>query len=162
MANQLGKFSPQLAELSQPLQALLSPPAAWLWGPPQEEAFNAIKAELANLATLALYDPAIPTKISAEASAYGLGAVPLQQHADLWQPVALASRSMTETERQYSQIEEALALVWACEQFGDYVIGKDIALETDQEPLVPLLGKTNLDCLPPRVLRFRIRLMWFS
>ena len=87
----------------------------------------------------------------------------LQQHADMWQPVAFASRSMTDTERRYSQIEkEALAPVWACEKFGNYVIGKDIALETDHKPLVPLLGKTNLDCLPPRVLRFQIRLMRFS
>ena len=163
MVNQLGKFSSKLAELSQPLRALLSPRAVWLWGPAQEEAFNAIKSELANPATLALYDPAIPTKISADASAYGLGAVLLQQHADMWQPVAFASRSMTDTERRYSQIEkEALALVWACEKFGDYAIGKDITLETDHKPLVPLLGKTNLDCLPPRVLRFRIRLMRFS
>ena len=81
----------------------------------------------------------------------------------MWQPVAFDSRSMTDTKRRYSQIEkEALALVWACEKFGDYVIGKDITLETDHKPLVPLLGKTNLDCLPPRVLRFRIRLMRFS
>ena len=63
MANQLGKFSPKLAELSQPLQALLRPRAAWLWGPSQEEAFNAIKSELANPATLALYDPAIPRSL---------------------------------------------------------------------------------------------------
>ena len=78
MANQLGKFSPKLAELSQSLWAPLSPRAAWLWGPAQEEVFNAIKTELANPATLALYDPAIPTMISADASAYGLGAVLLQ------------------------------------------------------------------------------------
>ena len=103
MANQLGKFSPKLAELSQPLRALLSPRAAWLWGPAQEEAFNAIKSELANPATLALHDPAIPTKISTDASAYGLGVVLLQQHADMWQPVAFAPRSMTDTERRYSQ-----------------------------------------------------------
>ena len=41
MANQLGKFSPKLAELSQPIRTLLSPQAAWLWGPAQEDAFNA-------------------------------------------------------------------------------------------------------------------------
>ena len=70
---------------------------------------------------------------------------------------------MTETERRYSQIKkEALALVWACEKFADYVIGKPIILETDHKPLIPLLGKTNLDCLPPRVLRFRFRLMRFD
>ena len=150
------------AELCQPLWALLSPRATWLWGPAQEEAFNTIKSELANPATLALYDHAIPTKISADAPAYGLGAVLLQQHADMWQPVAFASRSMTDTERWYSQIEEALALVWACEKFGDYVVGKDIALETDHKQFVHLLNKTNLDCLPPRVWRFRILLMRFS
>ena len=112
-ANQLEKFSPKLAELSQPLWAILSPRAAWLWGPAQEKAFNAIKAELANLTTLALYDPAIPPKISADASAYGLGAVLLQQHADLWQPVAFASRSMTEsscTPRTHSPEPQCLPL----------------------------------------------------
>ena len=66
---------------------------------------------------------------------------------------------MTDTEKRYSQIEkDALALVWACEKLSDYVIGKAIFLETDHKPLLPLLGKTNLDCLSPLVLRFRIRL----
>ena len=135
-----------------------------MWGPAQDEAFKEIKAELARPTTLALYNPDTPTKICADASAYGLGAVLLQQqHDDEWKPVAFASRSMTETERRYSQIEkEALALVWACEKFADYVIEKPILLETDHKPLVPLLGKTNLDCLPPRVLRFQIRLMRFD
>ena len=63
MANQLGKLFPKLAELSQPLRALLSPRVACLWVPAQEEAFNAIKSDLATL-----YDPAISTKISADAS----------------------------------------------------------------------------------------------
>ena len=68
---------------------------------------------------------------------------------------------MTDTEKRYSQIEkEALALVWACEKFSDYVIGKAILLETDHKLLVPHLGKTNLDCLPPCV-HFRIHLMRF-
>lgn len=70
---------------------------------------------------------------------------------------------MTPTEQRYSQIEEeALALVWACEKFSTFVIGKRIMLETDPKPLVPLMGQTNLDCLPPRVLRFRIRLIRFD
>lgn len=85
------------------------------------------------------------------------------QHAHKWQPVAFASRSMTETLQRYSQIEkEALALVWACEKFADYIIGEDIDLETDHKPFVPLLGKNNVDCLLPRVLCFWICLMHFS
>ena len=33
MVNQLGKFTPQLAHLTQPLRGLLSKGATWLWGP---------------------------------------------------------------------------------------------------------------------------------
>ena len=135
-----------------------------MWGPIQAKAFKEIKAELARPTTLNLYNPDTPTKICADASAYGLGAVlQQQQHDDEWKPVAFASWSMTETERRYSQIEkEALALVWACEKFADSITGKAILLETDHKPLVPLLGKTNLDCLLPRVLHFQIRLMRFD
>ena len=164
MVNQLGKFTPRIVEISQPLRELLSSKRAWVWGPAQAGAFEEIKAKLARPTTLGLYNPDASTKICVDASTYGLMAVLLQQqHDDKWKPVAFASRSITETERRYSQIEkEALALVWACEKFADYVIGKAILLETDHKPLVPLLGKTNLDCLPPRVLRFRIRLMRFD
>ena len=112
---------------------------------------------------LALYDPAAKTKICADASSYGLGAVLLQQHSQQWRPVVYASRAMTETEQCYSQIErEALGIVWSCEKFSDYIIGKTIHLETDHKPLLPLLSKTNLDRFPPRVLRFRLRLMQFD
>lgn len=122
-----------------------------------------MKSELTAPTTLALYDPDAPTTISADASSYGLGAVLLQKTALEWKPVAYASRSMSETECRYAQIEkEALALTWACEKFSDYVLGKVIALETDHKPLVPLLGTKQLNSLPPRVLRFRLRLDRFD
>ena len=162
MANQLGKFTPNLAELTQPLRDLLSKSKSWMWGTPQSTAFKRIKEELSKPTTLALYDPSAPTKISADASAYGLGAVLLQKF-DSWKPVAYVSRSMSETERRYAQIEkEALATTWASEKFADFIVGKHIEIETGHKPLVPLLGMKNLDCLPPRVLRFRLRLDRFS
>ena len=161
MVNQLGKFTLRIAEISQPLCELLSSKRAWVWGLAKAGAFKEIKAEPARPTTLALYNPDAPTKICVDASAYGLVAVLLQQqHDGEWKAVAFACRSMTMTERRYLQIKkEALALVWACEKFADYVIGKAILLETNHKPLVPLLGKTNLDCLPPQVLCFRIHLM---
>ena len=39
MANQLGKFSHNLADLTQPVRLLLSKKSSWLWGPDQERAF---------------------------------------------------------------------------------------------------------------------------
>ncbi len=70
---------------------------------------------------------------------------------------------MSNTGKRYAQIEkEALASTWACEKFSDFILGKHIDLETDHKPLVPLLGSKNLDSLPPRILRFRLRLDRFD
>jgi len=148
MVNQLGKFTSNLAELTQPLRQLLSKKSAWLWGPDQDLAFANVKKELAKPTTLSLYNPQAPTKVCADASSYGLGAVLMQKHDSEWKPVAYASRSMTETERRYAQIEkEALASTWACEKFSTYILGMKFAIETDHKPLVPLLGSKQLDSL---------------
>ena len=53
------------------------------------------------------------TRISADSSSYGLGAVLLQKHQQAWHPVTFASRSLTPTERRYAHVaqieKEALA-----------------------------------------------------
>ena len=77
-----------------------------------------------------------------------------------WRPVAYQSRSLAPTEQRYSQIEkEALAITWACERFSHFVLGLTFHIQTDHKPLIPLLSTKALDELPPRVLRFRLRLM---
>jgi len=163
MVNQLGKFTPQLANITQPLRELLSRRCSWCWTANQDEAFNATKQELLKPTVLALYNPKAQTKVLADASSFGLGAVLLQKHSNNWKPVAFASRSMTEVERCYTQIEkEALATTWACEKFVDCILGAKFTIETDHKPLVPLLSTTHLHCLPPRVLRFRLRLNRFD
>ena len=86
----------------------------------------------------------------------------LQQSHGSWKPVTYASRSMTETEQRYAQIEkEALATTWACEKFSNYLLGSHFEIETDHKPLIPLLSSKHLD-VPPRVLRFQLRLAWFN
>ena len=155
MVNQLGKFLPNLVEISRPLLELLGKHPCWTWGPTQVALFQHIKEELAKPSILVLYNTTAQTKISAaaDASAYRLGAVLLPQHGEDWNPVAFASWSMTDTERHYSQIKkEAPALFWACEKFQDYILGKHIDLETDHKALVPLMSTASLDCLPPQVL----------
>ncbi len=77
--------------------------------------------------------------------------------------VSFASRSMTETERHYAQIEkEALAITWACEKFETFLLGRTFKVETDHKPLVPLLSTRNLADVPARIQRFKMRLMKYS
>ena len=52
MANQLGKFSPSLADLTKPLRELLSSKVVWTWGPKLDEAFQDVKKELAKSTVL--------------------------------------------------------------------------------------------------------------
>jgi hypothetical protein len=152
MANQLGKFSSNLSDLTQPLRMLLSKRSSWLWSSHHSQAFDQVKRELTKPTLLAMYSPEAETKISVDASSFGLGAVLLQKNGEAWKPIAYASRSMTETEGRYAQIEkEALAITWACEKFSTYILGKKIKIETDHKPLVSLLGEKDLDKLPPRI-----------
>ena len=160
MANQLGRFTPHLAAASQPLHDLLRKDREWCWHAAQQQAFNRIKAELSSPPILAFYNPNYETCLSADASSFGLGAVISQkQPAGDWHPVAYQSRSLSDTEQCYSQIEkEALAITWACERFSHYLLGTMFVMETDHKPLVPLLSTKNIDNFPPRILRFRLRL----
>ena len=87
----------------------------------------------------------------------------MQKENTQWKPVTYASCSMSETEKSYPQIEkEGLAVTWACEKFTSYILRKRISIETDHKPLVPLLGTKDLHNLPPRVLRFCLRLARFD
>ena len=82
--------------------------------------------------TLVLYNPQVELKVPADTSSFGLGAVLFQKDKDDWKPMAYASRSMSETERRYAQIEkEALAVTWACEKFNDYILGRKFLIESD-------------------------------
>ena len=136
----------------------------WEWEPNQDTAFTAVKQELTAPTVLTLYDPNADTKISVDESSYGLGAVLLQTKSDnSWKPVAYSSRTLTAAKCHYAQIEkEALATTWACEKFAEYILGMKITIETDHKPLVPLFNTKHLDQMPPRVLRFFLRLNQFN
>ena len=63
---------------------------------------------------MAFYDPKKKPTVVVDSSPVGLGAILLQDN----KPVAYASRSLTDAETRYSQIErEALAVVFGCEHW---------------------------------------------
>jgi hypothetical protein len=72
------------------------------------------------------------TQIETESSGYAAGAVLNQEHADGWHPVALLSRTMTGSERNYPiQEQELLASIYAKKKWRHYLFGMEITAFTD-------------------------------
>ena len=56
-------------------------------------------------------------------------------------PIAFASRTVTKSKRNYSQIEkEALGIVFGVQKCNKYLYGQPFHLFTDHKPLVTVLG----------------------
>ena len=91
---------------------------------------------------LAHYNPKYPLRLAADASSYGLGAVISHVFpSGVERPIAYASRTLTASERNYSQLEkEALSLVFAVRKFHQYLYGRHFTLYTDHKPLTTILG----------------------
>ena len=155
MINYPGKFLPQLSDVSEPLRNLTKEQNQFIWSKVHQDAFNKLTQLISEPLLLRYYDLEEEVTIETDASDYGLGAVLLQAG----RPVAFASRTMTETERRYSQIEkECLALVFGCTRFDHYLHGREkITAVTDHKPLETILAK-SINSAPKRLQRMMLRL----
>ena len=92
-------------------------------------------------AVLVHYDVTKPIKVYCDASPYGLGACLMHVLEGQIKPVAFASRTLTQAEHNYAQVEcEALAIVFAVKKFNQYLYGREFTLVTDHRPLCKILG----------------------
>ncbi|UYV84627.1 K02A2.6-like, partial [Cordylochernes scorpioides] len=144
----------------EPLNNLTRKNVRWNWDLKTNKAFQDLKESLTKEPCLAYYNLNSPTELITDASPIGLGAVLIQtQQNGLKRPIAYASRSLTDTEKRYSQIEkETLGCVWAIEHFNTYIWGRKFVLKTDHKPLIYMLNPENGAVLPPRIQRLSWRL----
>ena len=96
---------------------------------------------MANVGKLAYFNKSASTKVVADASPVGLGAVLMQNQNGAWVPICYASRSLAECERRYSQTEKgALVFVWACVWYHAFIYGMRFDLVTNHKPLEVIYG----------------------
>ena len=122
MVNYLQKFAPGLSELTTPIRTLLKDDAEFVWEENVHgECFKRVKAVIASAPVLKYFDPSVEAVLQCDASQHGLGACLMQNG----QPVAYASRSLTETECNYVQMEkELLTIVFGVDKFQSYLYGR--------------------------------------
>ena len=142
LLNYYRKFLPNLASIVKPLNDLLHKGQKWVWTPECTQAFKTTKKLLTSSQVLVHYDTSLPVKLAADASQYGLGAVISHVLPDgLEKPIAFASRTLSDSEQNYSQIDkEALALIFGVHKFHTYLYGRKFTLVTDHKPLMSILG----------------------
>ena len=158
MVNYLSRYTPTLAELRPPLDKLYKKDVAWRWDPEHQRAFDSIKNAVTTLPVLQYFDPKAEHSIQCDASKQGLGAVLLQEG----HPVIYISRTLTETEQRYSNIErELLAVVFALERLNHYTAGFRIKVETDHEPLTSI-WKKSIASTSARIQRLLLRLLQYD
>ena len=153
MTGYLSKFIPRYPTLTAPFRELTRTDVKIKWGPQEMEAFNKLKNSITSEDVMAYFDPGIPISVSCEASFHeGLSSGLFQETEKGNQPVHFISRTMTKTEKRYSQTEkDALSIAWAKNRFRMYLFGAPrFQINSAYKPLLPLFNKATCK-FPPRI-----------
>ena len=158
MVNYFSQLIPNQSEITAPLRNLLKKDVMWIWSYEHTQALERLNQILSSQPVLKFYDTTKPVKLQVDASKSGLGACVLQDG----HPIAYASRSLTQAEEHYAQIEkELLAVVFGCERFNHHVYGRSVDVESDHKPLVSV-NKEPLTKVSPRLQRLLLRLQKYD
>ena len=138
-------FVQNFADIVSPITDLLKNENKFAWNEEQERAFNKIKGLLLSASILKYPDFSQKFYLFTDASNTAIGAVLMQKDNDKLKPIAFSSRSLSNTERRYSTTKrEALAIVAALKNFRHLVLGYEIEVFTDHQPL-RVLFQSKLD-----------------
>ena len=177
--NFLGKFIQDLSSLRSSLQSLIKKDTDYVWTANHTNAFNNIKQAICEETLLAYYDKDKPVFIEVDASGQGLGAVLLQGNIledelesssetegrflsfrSRLKPIAFASKSLSDAETRYSNIErELLGVVWAVEHYNHFTFANKINIISDHKPLHPLFSGKSLVSCSPRTARLLLKIV---
>lgn len=155
------KFIKDFSKLTKPLTKCLKKGSKITHNDEFINCFNDCKQMLTTDPILKYPDFSRKFILETDASDFALGAVLSQKFEDGKEhPIAYASRTLNETECNYSATEkELLAIVWATKHFRPYIFGTVFEIRTDHKPLVWLRQKNDLN---RRLLHWKLALEEFE
>ena len=174
--NYLSKFIPYLSAHRKPLQDLLkqtSVDAEFLWLDTHTDTFNKLKTAICKDVTLKYFDSSLLIYIECDASKKGIDMVMLQPDSAIentsksdvpnnLRPVFYASKTLTDTESNYSNIEhEMLGVVFSILHFKHFTYGQKVHVITDHKPLITLFRK-NLHATSPRLSHMLVQILDYN
>ena len=137
------KFVPNLATMAAPIYQLTRKNVPFDWNEECQKAFKSLKQELCSNRFLKYYISNLPLVVACDASPVGLGAVLAHtMPSGEVKPIAYASRTLSNSERNYSQInKESLAIIFAVKHFHFFLYVKDsFTIYTDHKKSISLFG----------------------
>ncbi|XP_035910630.1 uncharacterized protein K02A2.6-like isoform X1 [Anopheles stephensi] len=129
-------FLPNLSSKLHSLYTLLRKESKFIWSSDCQEAFEESKKLLMSNQVLEPYDPTKPLLLPVDASPYGVRAVLSHKIGNVERPVAFASATLSEAQKNYAQVHrEALTVVFGVEKFHKYLFGYRFTVITDNSGL---------------------------
>ena len=157
-------FIEHFTEYTAELRKLTHDKSKWEWNENHQHAFERLKKALSEHSLLSYFNPDWETEIICDGSPVGVSGILIQCHPNdgSRRIIAYASRSLTDAETRYGQIErEALSIYFACLKFQIYILGKNFTVVTDHQPLVTMFNNPRSQ-MPYRVERIRMKLQGFN
>lgn len=164
LANYMKRFINDFSTLTDPLRELLKEGVPFIWTLKQEQAFEKLKLALCSDTCISYFDDRKETILYTDASPVGLSAILIQKTTGQNDEkiVAYSSRALTETEKNYSQIEkECLAIVYGCEKNRLYLLGREFTIYSDHKAIINILNNPK-SVVPLRIERLTLRLQGYN
>ena len=152
-------FITAFAQIAAPLRELTKKQVRFQWKPKHQKCFEELLAAFRKDVLLRYFDVSKQTFLFTDAHITGLGAILAQGSSiETAKPVAIASRTTTDSERKYPQIDlEGLGVDYALSRFRNYIIGspKEVIVVTDHMPLCSVFNGSRTGSV--RTERYKLK-----
>nr|GEX81589.1 DNA-directed DNA polymerase [Tanacetum cinerariifolium] len=154
------RFIQYFSKISGPMTHLLEKNTPFIFSEDCIKAFQMLKKKLTEAPILIAPNWDLPFELMCDASDFAIGAVLGQRHEKHFRPIHYASKTMTDTESNYTTTKkEMLVVVYAFEKFRSYLIMNKSIVHTDHSALKYLFSKKDAKT---RLLRWVLLLQEFD